>query len=47
MITSINQFQSNFRYNTVRINFSFSNNKEIEKGVQRLSQVISNELTRK
>ena len=28
----------------MRINFSFSNNEEIEAGVQRLSQVISDEL---
>ncbi|MCX6255088.1 MAG: PLP-dependent aminotransferase family protein [Bacteroidia bacterium] len=32
-------------HNTMRINFSFSNNKEIESGVQRLSQVINDELT--
>jgi 2-aminoadipate transaminase len=34
-------------HNTMRINFSFSNNKEIETGVRRLSQVIINELTSK
>jgi 2-aminoadipate transaminase len=32
-------------HNTMRINFSFSNSKEIESGVQRLSQVINDELT--
>jgi 2-aminoadipate transaminase len=34
-------------HNTMRINFSFSNNFEIEEGVRRLSQVISAELTSK
>jgi 2-aminoadipate transaminase len=36
---------NNSGHNTMRLNFSFSNKAEIEKGVQRLSQVISDELT--
>jgi 2-aminoadipate transaminase len=35
---------NNSGHNTMRINFSFSNKEEIETGVQRLSQVISEEL---
>jgi 2-aminoadipate transaminase len=31
-------------HNTMRINFSYSNNEEIEEGVKRLAQVIKNEL---
>jgi 2-aminoadipate transaminase len=38
---------NNSGHNTMRINFSFSNNEEIETGVQRLSQVIIDELARK
>jgi 2-aminoadipate transaminase len=38
---------NNSGHNTMRINFSFSNTVEIEAGVQRLSQVISDELTSK
>ena len=38
---------NNSGHNTMRINFSFSNKEEIEAGVQRLSQVISDELTSK
>jgi 2-aminoadipate transaminase len=38
---------NNSGHNTMRINFSFSNKEEIETGVQRLSQVISDELTSK
>jgi 2-aminoadipate transaminase len=34
----------NSGHNTMRINFSFSNNEEIEEGVRRLSQVISSEM---
>ncbi len=34
-------------HNTMRINFSFSKNEEIETGVQRLSQVIDDELANK
>jgi len=34
-------------HNTMRINFSFSNNNEIETGVQRLAMVISDELAGK
>ena len=37
-------FCDNSGQNTMRINFSFSNKEEINKGVQRLSQVICNEL---
>ena len=37
-------FCNNSGHNTMRINFSFSNEKEIETGVQRLSQVICDEL---
>ena len=37
-------FCDNSGHNTMRINFSFSNNEEIEAGVQRLSKVISDEL---
>jgi 2-aminoadipate transaminase len=37
-------FCNNSGHNTMRINFSFSNNEEIEEGVRRLSQVICNEL---
>ena len=40
-------FCNNSGHNTMRINFSFSNNEEIETGVQRLSQVIIDELARK
>ena len=40
-------FCNNSGHNTMRINFSFSNNEEIDAGVQRLSQVISDELTSK
>jgi 2-aminoadipate transaminase len=31
-------------HNTMRLNFSFSNNQEIESGIQRLSLVIREEL---
>ena len=34
-------------HNTLRINFSFSDNYEIETGVQRLSQIIKDELITK
>ena len=37
-------FCNNSGHNTMRINFSFSNNTEIEEGVKRLSQVICDEL---
>jgi 2-aminoadipate transaminase len=37
-------FCNNSGHNTMRINFSFSNNVEIEEGVRRLSQVICSEL---
>jgi 2-aminoadipate transaminase len=37
-------FCNNSGHNTMRINFSFSNNEEIEEGVKRLSEVISLEL---
>lgn len=37
-------FCNNSGHNTMRINFSFSNEQEIEAGVQRLSQVICDEL---
>jgi 2-aminoadipate transaminase len=37
-------FCNNSGHNTMRINFSFSNEDEIETGVQRLSQVICDEL---
>lgn len=37
-------FCNNSGHNTMRINFSFSNNQEIETGVQRLSEVIADEL---
>jgi 2-aminoadipate transaminase len=37
---------NNSGHNTMRINFSFSNLEEIETGVERLSQVILEELTR-
>jgi 2-aminoadipate transaminase len=37
-------FCNNSGHNTMRINFSFSNKEEIEEGVRRLSQVISDEL---
>jgi 2-aminoadipate transaminase len=37
-------FCNNSGHNTMRINFSFSNEQEIETGVQRLSQVICDEL---
>lgn len=40
-------FCNNSGHNTMRINFSFSNNEEIEEGVRRLSQVIKDELTGK
>jgi len=40
-------FCNNSGHNTMRINFSFSNNEEIDAGVQRLSQVIRDELTSK
>ena len=40
-------FCNNSGHNTMRINFSFSNNEEIETGVERLSQVILEELTSK
>ncbi len=40
-------FCNNSGHNTMRINFSFSNNEEIDTGVQRLSQVIYNELAGK
>jgi 2-aminoadipate transaminase len=40
-------FCNNTGHNTMRINFSFSNNEEIETGVERLSQVILEELTSK
>lgn len=37
-------FCNNSGHNTMRINFSFSNNQEIETGVKRLSEVITDEL---
>jgi 2-aminoadipate transaminase len=37
-------FCNNSGHNTMRINFSFSDNAEIEEGVRRLSQVICSEL---
>jgi 2-aminoadipate transaminase len=37
-------FCNNSGHNTMRINFSFSNNLEIETGVKRLSEVITEEL---
>jgi 2-aminoadipate transaminase len=37
-------FCNNSGHNTMRINFSFSNKEEIETGVKRLAQVISDEL---
>jgi 2-aminoadipate transaminase len=40
-------FCNNSGHNTMRINFSFSNNIEIEEGVKRLSQVICEELNGK
>jgi 2-aminoadipate transaminase len=40
-------FCNNSGHNTMRINFSFSNNEEIDAGVHRLSQVIRDELTSK
>lgn len=40
-------FCNNCGHNTMRLNFSYSNNKEIDTGVRRLAQVISNELKRK
>ena len=40
-------FCDNSGHNTMRINFSFSNNEEIETGVKRLSQVIYSELAGK
>jgi 2-aminoadipate transaminase len=40
-------FCNNSGHNTMRINFSYSNKKEIETGVQRLSEVIRSELTGK
>ncbi len=40
-------FCDNSGHNTMRINFSFSNNEEIETGVKRLSQVINSELADK
>jgi 2-aminoadipate transaminase len=35
---------NNSVHNTMRINFSFSNNEAIEEGVKRISQVICEEL---
>jgi len=40
-------FCNNSGHNTMRINFSYSNKDEITEGVQRLSQVINNELNYK
>jgi 2-aminoadipate transaminase len=40
-------FCNNKGHNTMRINFSFSNNIEIETGVRRLSEVISEEMKTK
>lgn len=37
-------FCNNSGHNTMRINFSFSNNQEIETGVKRLAEVITDEL---
>jgi 2-aminoadipate transaminase len=37
-------FCNNTGHNTMRINFSFSNNKDIEEGVKRLSDVICDEM---
>lgn len=37
----------NHGHNTMRVNFNFSNSKEIESGVQILSLVINDELTSK
>lgn len=56
MMTSIKQFLSdsgknffcnNSGHDTLRINFSLSNNQEIEEGVKRLAQVINDELKHK
>lgn len=38
-------FCDNSGKNTMRINFCFSDNDEIEKGVKRLSRVIHNEIS--
>ena len=35
---------NNSGHNTLRINFSYSNNNEIDTGIQRLAQVIKDEL---
>ena len=43
-VTGSSFFCNNSGHNTMRINFSFSNNEEIEAGVQRLSAVIRDEL---
>ena len=40
-------FCNNSGHNTMRINFSYSNNSDIETGVKRLSLVIKEELARK
>jgi 2-aminoadipate transaminase len=40
-------FCNNSGHDTLRINFSFSNNQEIEEGVKRLAQVINDELKHK
>ena len=44
-VTGSSFFCNNSGHNTMRINFSFSNNEEIEAGVQRLSAVIRDELS--
>jgi len=38
-------FSNDSGHNTMRLNFSFSNSKEIESGIQRLSRVITDEMT--
>jgi len=40
-------FCNNSGHNTMRINFSYSNNNDIETGVKRLSLVIKEELAQK
>jgi 2-aminoadipate transaminase len=38
-------FSNDSGHNTMRLNFSFSNSKDIESGIQRLSRVITDEMT--
>ena len=38
-------FSNDSGHNTMRLNFSYSNSKEIESGIQRLSRVITDEMT--